>query len=169
MLAREYLREHGYTKTSEALREEVGKGLERLELADNVDLGSVVREFEAYYAMRLGKPPRLTRRRANDENDLPAPPRRRKGGSTAASAPAPASANAQPAKPRAGKEREIPNFYLGRFPLVSADCWTSDHLSKRGCFFPERARGTLALKRRRTTFFSPRRSPGRRASPSRSA
>ena len=53
MLAREYLREHGYTKTSEALREEVGKGLERLELADNVDLGSVVREFEAYYAMRL--------------------------------------------------------------------------------------------------------------------
>ena len=108
MLAREYLREHGYTKTSEALREEVGKGLERLELADNVDLGSVVREFEAYYAMRLGKPPRLTRRRANDENDLPAPPRRRKGGSTAASAPAPASANAQPAKPRAGKEREFP-------------------------------------------------------------
>ena len=112
MLAREYLREHGYTKTSEALREEVGKGLERLELADNVDLGSVVREFEAYYAMRLGKPPRLTRRRANDEHALPAPPRRRKGGSTAASAPAPASANAQPAKPRAGKEREIPNFYL---------------------------------------------------------
>ena len=104
MLAREYLREHGYTKTSEALREEVGKGLERLELADNVDLGSVVREFEAYYAMRLGKPPRLTRRRANDENDLPAPPRRRKGGSTAASAPAPASANAQPAKPREAGE-----------------------------------------------------------------
>ena len=35
---------------------------------------------------------------------------------------------------RAGKESEIPNFkgsYLGRFPLVSADFWTSDHLSER--------------------------------------
>jgi hypothetical protein len=33
---------------------------------------------------------------------------------------------------RAAKESEIPNFkgsYLGRFPLVSADFWTSDHLS----------------------------------------
>ena len=35
---------------------------------------------------------------------------------------------------RAAKESEIPNFkgsYLGRFPLVSADFWTSDHLSER--------------------------------------
>ncbi|KAH8050030.1 microtubule-severing ATPase [Aureococcus anophagefferens] len=67
VLAREYLREHGYTKTSEALREEVGKGLERLELADNVDLGSVVREFEAHYAMRLGNRAHA----APTTNDLP--------------------------------------------------------------------------------------------------
>ena len=35
---------------------------------------------------------------------------------------------------RAGKECEIPNFkgsYLGRFPLVLADFWTSDHLLER--------------------------------------
>jgi len=34
----------------------------------------------------------------------------------------------------AAQESEIPNFkgsYLGRFPLVSADFWTSDHLSER--------------------------------------
>ena len=34
----------------------------------------------------------------------------------------------------AGKGCEIPNFkgsYLGRFPLVLADFWTSDHLSER--------------------------------------
>ena len=47
---------------------------------------------------------------------------------------------------RAGQESEIPNFkgsYLGRFPLVSADFWTSDHLSERSRSvdaFPERAR-----------------------------
>ena len=36
--------------------------------------------------------------------------------------------------PRAGKGCENPNFkgsYLGRFPLVSADFWTRDHLSER--------------------------------------
>jgi hypothetical protein len=55
---------------------------------------------------------------------------------------------------RAGQESEIPNFkasYLGRFPLVSADFWTSDHLSERprsvDAFSGTRARGTLTLKR----------------------
>ena len=55
----------------------------------------------------------------------------------------------------AGQESEIPNFkgsYLGRFPLVSADFWTSDHLSERSrsvdAFSRTGARGTLTLKRR---------------------
>ena len=55
----------------------------------------------------------------------------------------------------AGQESEIPNFkgsYLGRFPLVSADFWTSDHLSERSRsvddFSGTRARGTITLKRR---------------------
>ena len=47
---------------------------------------------------------------------------------------------------RAGKESEIPNFKgsdLGRFPLVSADFWTSDHLRnglEAWVLFPKRAR-----------------------------
>jgi hypothetical protein len=56
---------------------------------------------------------------------------------------------------RAGHGRDMPNFKgsdLGRFPLVSADFWTSDHLSERsrrlGAFARTRARGTLTLKRR---------------------
>ena len=60
-----------------------------------------------------------------------------------------------PAANRAAKESEIPNFkgsYLGRFPLVSADFWTSDHLSGRSrsvdVFPATRARGILTLKRR---------------------
>ena len=58
-------------------------------------------------------------------------------------------------KARAGKESEIPNFKgsdLGRFPLVSADFWTSDHLSERSrsvdACSGTRARGPLTLKRR---------------------
>ena len=56
---------------------------------------------------------------------------------------------------RAAQGCEIPNFkgsYLGRFPLVSADFWTSDHLSewsrRVGAFPGTRARGKLTLKRR---------------------
>jgi hypothetical protein len=56
---------------------------------------------------------------------------------------------------RAAQESEIPNFKgsdLGHFPLVSADFWTSDHLSERsrrvGASLVTRARGTLTLKRR---------------------
>ena len=55
----------------------------------------------------------------------------------------------------AARESELPNFkgsFLGRFPLVSADLWTSDHLSARprsvDAFPGTRARGTLTLKRR---------------------
>ena len=55
----------------------------------------------------------------------------------------------------AAKESEIPNFKgsdLGRCPLVSADFWTSDHLSERSrsvdAFSGARARGTPTLKRR---------------------
>ena len=51
----------------------------------------------------------------------------------------------------AGKGRDVPD-YLDRVPLVSADFWTSDHLSERSrsvdVFFVTRARGTLTLKRR---------------------
>ena len=59
-----------------------------------------------------------------------------------------------PAAFRAAKESEIPNFKgsdLARFPLVSADFWTRDHLSERSPsvddFSGTRARGTLNLKR----------------------
>ena len=58
-----------------------------------------------------------------------------------------ATTDTELAQLRAGKECEIPNFkgsYLGRFPLVLADSWTSDHLSERprsvDAFFWERAR-----------------------------
>ena len=50
---------------------------------------------------------------------------------------------------------KVANFkgsYLGRFPLVLADFWTSDHLSERSRSFNfgsrTRARGTAKLKRR---------------------
>ena len=55
---------------------------------------------------------------------------------------------------RAGQESDMPNVKgsdLGRFPLVSADFWTSDHLLEQSrsvdVFSGTRMRGTLKLKR----------------------
>ena len=69
--------------------------------------------------------------------------------------PTPANMKLNRVKPGAGQESDMPNFkgsYLGRFPLVSADSWTSDHLSERSrrvdVFSVTRARGTLTFKRR---------------------
>ena len=87
VLTREYLRANGYSKSCDALAKEVGSGLEKLELADNVDLGSVIREFDSYYQLKLGRPPKLLRRRDN-ENEPPKPPgvyeRRKRGAARAA-------------------------------------------------------------------------------------
>ena len=74
---------------------------------------------------------------------------------TAARALKPTTLGGRAVTAGAGQESEIPNFkgsYLGRFPLVSADFWTSDRLSERprsvDPFFGTRAPGTLTLKRR---------------------
>ena len=80
---------------------------------------------------------------------------RRAGQTTSFAALARQLSKARDADDRAAKESDMPNFKgsdLGRFPLVLADLWTSDHLSGRSrsvdAFVGTRARGTLTLKRR---------------------
>jgi katanin p60 ATPase-containing subunit A1 len=52
----------GYTETSAALEREGGAPLSRFAAADNVDLATIVREFETFYEMKLGKKPKLVRK-----------------------------------------------------------------------------------------------------------
>ena len=42
--------------------EQAGAAISRLEAADNVDLATVLREYEAYYEFKLGKKPKLVRK-----------------------------------------------------------------------------------------------------------
>ena len=119
-------------------------------------------------APRNGTAPRRARRDARraptaaDACDAVAPPATRSVGCAraATSLGGPpggrgAAAAAREVLSGARKGRDMPNFKgssLGRFPLVSADFWTSDHLSERprsvDAFSGTRARGTLTLKRR---------------------
>ena len=122
---------------------------------------------------RRARPARGRTRRAPRAPTSPSPARRRaspaRRASSAASArrptsPAPGATTAarirrpgpsSPARTRAGQESDMPNFKgsdLGHVPLVSADFWTSDHLSARSrsvdVVSVTRARETLTLKRR---------------------
>ena len=70
------------------------------------------------------------------------------------------SRNAAPVNSGVAVSRTFSTYNVGRFPLVSADFWTSDHLSERsrsvGAVAETRARGTLTLKRRCITLVPPR-------------
>ena len=66
------------------------------------------------------------------------------GAPAARRAPALLAATAAGVSQGGKRERNFKGSYLGRFPLVSADFWTSDHLSERHacCFRNARARNT---------------------------
>ena len=57
-----HLAENGYHETVERLQKESGTSLSRHSVADNVDLASILHDYEAYYEFRFGKKPKLTRR-----------------------------------------------------------------------------------------------------------
>jgi katanin p60 ATPase-containing subunit A1 len=54
--------ENGYLNTAEQLQQEAGVSMSKFDAADNVDLSSIVQEFENYYEIKFGKKPKLVRR-----------------------------------------------------------------------------------------------------------
>jgi katanin p60 ATPase-containing subunit A1 len=70
VIVRDYLLTNGYVNTATSLKTEGGKTLGRFESADNLDLFTIMHEFEEYYEMKYSKKPKFTRRSADfDEDD----------------------------------------------------------------------------------------------------
>lgn len=75
VLISQYLTEQGCTETLAALHNEMGKNLGRLDVADNMDLNTVIMEFEAFHEMKFSRKPRFFRTIGEDEtSSLFAPP-----------------------------------------------------------------------------------------------
>ena len=99
------LKSLGYTGSLEALQAESGVTLAQYEVADNVELLSVVQEWEDYYEYRFGRRPKLTRKLTKYSPDIEAaggdrggaPPKRSSG-----SVPRRIAATAAPPRARAG-------------------------------------------------------------------
>lgn len=57
-----YLELIRYLESCQRLQQESGLSLKKVQAADNIDLLSILQEFENYYDIKFGKPPKLTRR-----------------------------------------------------------------------------------------------------------
>ena len=89
ILVHAHLIENGYVEAAERLQHEAGSVLNKFEVADNVDMGLVLSEYEAYYEMRFDKRPKLVRKlKEGEENTRPTgarPPRQPESSSTRSS------------------------------------------------------------------------------------
>ena len=67
VLIHQHLIENGYCEAAERLQHEAGLAMSRFEVADNMDLGLILNDYEAYYEMRFDKKPKLTRKLKDGE------------------------------------------------------------------------------------------------------
>ncbi|MBN3301051.1 KATL2 protein, partial [Amia calva] len=59
-----YLTEEGYMDAAGALEQETSQGLRRFEVCDNVDLETILMEYESYYFIKFQRYPKLTKKSA---------------------------------------------------------------------------------------------------------
>ncbi|KAJ3297364.1 Katanin p60 ATPase-containing subunit A-like 2 [Borealophlyctis nickersoniae] len=63
-----HLQSHGYLESVERLQGEANITLRKVSVADNIDLLSILQEYESYYAIKFGKPPKLVRKTGTDDS-----------------------------------------------------------------------------------------------------
>ncbi|XP_077633811.1 katanin p60 ATPase-containing subunit A-like 2 [Crocuta crocuta] len=74
-----YLTQEGYIDAVNALEQETKLGLQRFEVCDNVDLETILMEYESYYFVKFQKYPKIVKKTSDTvENNLP----QRSGGKT---------------------------------------------------------------------------------------
>ena len=64
-----HLINNGYIDAATALQRECNLGLDKWEVADNIDLFYIVQDFEEYYEMKFMRKPVLTRKSFADQVD----------------------------------------------------------------------------------------------------
>ncbi|XP_016286867.2 katanin p60 ATPase-containing subunit A-like 2 isoform X2 [Monodelphis domestica] len=69
-----YLTQEGYIDAANALEQETKQGLRRFEVCDNVDLETILMEYESYYFVKFQKYPKIIRKAVetgSEENKMP--------------------------------------------------------------------------------------------------
>ncbi|XP_048401067.1 katanin p60 ATPase-containing subunit A-like 2 isoform X2 [Stegostoma tigrinum] len=63
-----HLTEEGYIDTANTLEQETSLGLRRFEVCDNIDLETILMEYESYYYVKFQRYPKLTKKSVTNEN-----------------------------------------------------------------------------------------------------
>jgi katanin p60 ATPase-containing subunit A1 len=68
VLVHHYLTEHGYIDAAERLYHDAATIVGKFDVADNIDLGLIVGDYESYYEMRFDRKPKIVRKVDGDGN-----------------------------------------------------------------------------------------------------
>ena len=63
-----YLSDYGYTRSACSLEDEAGVSLKKWDACDNVDLYYILKDYEEYHQIKFGKPLKLVKKIAGDDN-----------------------------------------------------------------------------------------------------
>ncbi|XP_075259197.1 katanin p60 ATPase-containing subunit A-like 2 [Convolutriloba macropyga] len=69
ILMHDYLKNSGFTTTANSLASETNLPLESFEVADNVDLETILQEYESYYYVKFQRHPRIIRKNGTNHVD----------------------------------------------------------------------------------------------------
>ncbi|XP_063814702.1 katanin p60 ATPase-containing subunit A-like 2 isoform X2 [Pseudophryne corroboree] len=70
-----YLMQEGYVDTANVLEAESKLNLRRLEVCDNIDLETILMEYESYYYIKFQRYPKITKKAADNDGKLHSKPR----------------------------------------------------------------------------------------------
>ncbi|XP_077988700.1 katanin p60 ATPase-containing subunit A-like 2 isoform X2 [Glandiceps talaboti] len=73
LLILHYLSQEGYKESASNLEKEASITLSRYEVCDNIDLETVLQEYESYYYVKFNKYPKITKKLSSGSNNLSRP------------------------------------------------------------------------------------------------
>lgn len=88
VLIAHYLREEGYIDSAHALEKEGGASLTKYEVCDNIDLPTILQEFESYHLVKFNRGPKIIKKKvtsADANRALPPKPKSLSGSSRSSS------------------------------------------------------------------------------------
>ncbi|RMX58208.1 hypothetical protein pdam_00000022 [Pocillopora damicornis] len=88
VLIAHYLREEGYIDSAHALEKEGGASLTKYEVCDNIDLPTILQEFESYHLVKFNRGPKIIKKKvtsADTNRALPPKPKSLSGSSRSSS------------------------------------------------------------------------------------
>lgn len=66
VLASRFFQDLGYINAVQAIQADTNVSLDKVDAADNIDLATILTEYEDFYEMRFGRKPKITRKVANE-------------------------------------------------------------------------------------------------------